>query len=253
MSQRIQAPKVIAAADKMVHYHVRGVQSFSLRLSSRPCYSYFAERHFTDTSAPLYEVLKRKWAKRPQNLWWNVNAGLTQCGKNKVVRSWLQRRVRKAVEEALRDRGLKVNGEWIGEEKRAALKGSVLFWIGEECLRANSNVLRNEVSKAVDFIIDKLEGDSERYSVPRRASIQGRAPGRKFHDATHDSKKPVHSKRTIPRTNRSNSQGYTQTARKLSSPQLKENINCNEISTQALELCATLWPKKSGAPKNTAR
>lgn len=68
-------------------------------------------------------TVRRAALKDTRTLWWTVSMRNAEA-QRKVVRSWCNRRMKKAVREALRERGFDGEGRWKGERAKGTEKGS---------------------------------------------------------------------------------------------------------------------------------
>ncbi|KAI9838900.1 MAG: hypothetical protein M1819_004108 [Sarea resinae] len=89
---------------------------------------------------PLYPVVKRRYdARDPNSLWWNVYTNIAVSPK-RVVRSWLNRRTKNAIVEALKVRGYDADGRSISGED-----------VGTSNLRGSMNILTKLPMIVADF------------------------------------------------------------------------------------------------------
>ena len=91
---------------------------------------FVANAILSDTTHILYLPTKRRYDTRSrETLWWNVTSN-TIAGVKKVVRSWNDRRMRRAIIEALNTCGLDAEGKppaGKGEEPAQGLKGTLII------------------------------------------------------------------------------------------------------------------------------
>ncbi|CDM27291.1 unnamed protein product [Penicillium roqueforti FM164] len=89
-------------------------------------------------------------------LWWRVSVSQLQQSK-RVVRSWCARRVRMAVEQALRQQGLDKLGNPLVSEaplRRRKLSGTMDIYIQPPCVTRNLEGVQKDADHLISLLLD---------------------------------------------------------------------------------------------------
>lgn len=101
--------------------------------------------------APL--MLKRYAAREAVPLWWDCIAKRAVGQSDRVVRSWLARRIRNAFKESLNQKGYDANGRPLpGSGNQAALFGTASFSVQREATTRSFADLVRETDIVVSYI-----------------------------------------------------------------------------------------------------
>ena len=113
----------------------------------------------------LHAQIAGKYLSRdPHSLWWYVRMPISQASKA-VVRDWCRRRMKRAINDALLDRGYDAEGRArIGSH--APLEGAAQFSLVEEIITTKFVDLQGQVSVAVDEIIRRAARPAIRPTYP---------------------------------------------------------------------------------------
>jgi len=148
----------IALPGELVPLAIRGVDALAIKWSRKHTYSINSFRWLEKRHDPHYDKLSRRWAERDEPLWWYCLTTIRVGGPKRVVRSWLNNRVKVAFKQALEERGYSKNGSRLHElggiqrpsgEPSGDLVGSVQFIVQSRLLRTPWPDLKKQASLIV--------------------------------------------------------------------------------------------------------
>ncbi|BDD61548.1 hypothetical protein MAP00_006589 [Monascus purpureus] len=155
--------------------------NFILRYNSKTVISPVAMRYLAQPTHALRPKIAHMYATRDRNtLWWRVS--MTELLRFKrVVRSWITRRTRATISEALKERGFDREGRRIvrtGQPSEAGadantrgLTGTLEVVIRPQCITEDSSTVQKEVSTLLDDLIERIRQQAKQ-------SDQQQSPGR---------------------------------------------------------------------------
>lgn len=117
----------------------------------------FAAKMILDnTSHVLYEPTRQKYESRSKDsLWWSIV--VNHMNEKRVLRSWINRRLRRAFVAALANRGLDDNGrapdESLSRSDRVSLKGTLEIFALPQVIKADFAMIQHDTGIVVDEII----------------------------------------------------------------------------------------------------
>ncbi|KAJ5456467.1 hypothetical protein N7530_011741 [Penicillium desertorum] len=116
-----------------------------------------AARYLNSPTHPLRPKIVDLCGHRERNtLWWRVSVTQLQQSK-RVVRSWCARRVRIAVEQALRQQGLEKLGKPLVSEspsRSKKLSGTMDIYIQPPCVTQDFEVVQKDVHHLISLLLD---------------------------------------------------------------------------------------------------
>ncbi|KAI9817496.1 MAG: hypothetical protein M1827_001106 [Pycnora praestabilis] len=140
--------------------HCKDITYFMVFYSPDPVPSHMAQNILDNHLHVLYFATKQRYSERDRDtLWWSVST-LNSVEPKRVVRSWLNRRGKISVTEALRSKGLDQDGRYIeGAPQKSFighkgnLRGSFHMQMKQEMVSAKFEDVRKQAGLAVDLLI----------------------------------------------------------------------------------------------------
>lgn len=132
---------------------------------------------------PLYETQQRKRREQLKDgLWWHATSG-SDSSKSSCVRGWARRRLRTAIIEALKARGLHENGKaaqitntdngHVGaNEGRLDLKGSLRVHALPPLVPAKFVEVKAEVDKVIDILVQATKKAPNHQAEPQKINYR---------------------------------------------------------------------------------
>ncbi|KAI9730181.1 MAG: hypothetical protein M1818_008275 [Claussenomyces sp. TS43310] len=151
----MSASQVIKSPSTLKQLKIPGLTAFVVRWAPHYSYALSTTRIIEQTSHPLHESVKRRWAARKDPLWWYCVTSIREGGNRKVTRGWLNRRSTVAITLALNRKGYDKTGNRIAGDRFGGenLKGSAMVMVLSSALHLKSEAL----SRQADMVIAHLE------------------------------------------------------------------------------------------------
>lgn len=116
-----------------------------------------ADAILKDPIHPLFPQTQQRYNARSRaTLWWNVTSNTTSANPKRVVKSWNNRRLRRAVVEGLEANGLDAEGRVVGEQVeglRSGLSGTFILYARSAALTADFQELRMQIGLVLQEIL----------------------------------------------------------------------------------------------------
>ncbi|KAJ5305769.1 hypothetical protein PENANT_c015G10315 [Penicillium antarcticum] len=136
---------------------VTPTNSITMRWAPKNIIPPVASRYLNAPSHPIRPKIVHLCGHRDRNtLWWRVSVAQIQQHK-RVVRSWCARRVRVAIEQALKQHGLDTFGKSLNSESapgRTSVTGTLDVLIQPPCMAQKMDSLQEDANNLVSSFLE---------------------------------------------------------------------------------------------------